>query len=329
MTNMSGGTLYAQDTSAFGTSNLPWMTAKQYLLMHLSEGSPALPVITPKELEQSEILKTSYREVNAALGKSYTGTTGTGWANSGAKLLTEGSFQDSNTIAGDYMEGFQPSDFNSGTVTKTIDLNSTVSGLYRFEIGSAQIASEKVLFPSQVKVYASSNGYHYQLLGTAAATSHTTSSDGLKEVQKYSLTLEAGVTARYIRIKVYEPESSYNIVPLSEITAVYNADASLFPEESAVVSLGAKVNPLQNGLRFGAKYNRIGSKEVKQLGMLLYPTAKLGESTLNMDYYRANPYSSSNPSGVILMNAVCISASDYHPERTLGIMNPSFILSRF
>lgn len=315
MTNKSGGTLYAQDTSMFGTTDFPWINAKKYLIMHFSEGTPALPVISPKELEESEILKNSYKEVNAALGKNYTGTVPTGWVKKSTKLLTEGSFQDINTITGDYMEGFQPSDFSGGAITKTIDLSSMVSGLYKFEIGSAQIVSDKILFPSQVLVYASANGYHYQLLGTATATGHTSSSDGLKEIQRYKLTLEKGVTARYIRIKVFEPESSYSIVPLSEITAVYNADASLFPEESAVVSLGAKVNTLQNGLRFGAKYNRIDSKEVKQLGMLLYPTAKLGASTLNMDYYRANPYSSSNPSGVILMNAVYISASDYHPGK--------------
>lgn len=311
-TAKSGTYLFAQDTSAIG-GDTPWTNAKKFLTLHFSEGTPALPVITPKELEQTEILRTSYKEINTALGKSYTGTVPTGWTSGNPKLLTEGSFQDTSTISGVYMEGFQPADFSAGAVTKTIDLCSIVSGLYKFEIGSAQIADDNILFPSRVLVYASLNGFHFQLLGSATATWHTEKTDGgkRKEVQKYTLVLDKGVTARYIRIKVFKPDSGFDIVPLSEITAVYNADASLFPEESAVVSLGAKVNPLQNGLRFGAKYNRVESKEVKQLGMLLYPTEKLGGSTLNMEYYRANPYSSANPSGVILMNAICISASDY------------------
>lgn len=299
----------------FGTTSWPKNNASKFLTMHFSEGTPVLPVVSPKELEETEILRTSYKEVNAALGKSYTGTIGTraGWTNNNGKLLTEGSFQNTDTITGDYMEGFQPSDFSGGAISKTVDLSSNVSGLYKFTIGSAQITDDRILFPSQVLVYASLNGYHYQLLGSAAATEHTSSSDGgkLKEVQRYTLTLDKGITARYVRIKMIAPEGDFQIVPISEITAVYNADASLFPEESAIVSLGAKINPLLNGLRFGAKYTRVETKEVKQLGMLLYPTAKLGGSTLDMDYYKANPYSNTNPSGVILMNAVFISASDY------------------
>jgi len=308
----SGSYFFAQDASVLG-ADMPWVNAKKFLRLHLSDGTPALPVVTPKELEQTEVLKTSYKEINAALGKNYTGTIPTGWTNGNPKLLTEGSFQDLNTIDGAYMEGFRPTDFSEGAVTKTIDLSSIVSGLYKFEIGSAQIIDDRILFPSQALVYASLNGCHFQYLGAADVTWHISSSeDGKqKEIQKYTLVLDKGVTARYIKIKILAPESDFDIVPLSEVTAVYNADAALFPEESAIVSLGAKINPLQNGLRFGAKYNRVESKEVKQVGMLLYPTEKLGGSALNMEYYLANPYSNTNPTGVILVTAVNISASDY------------------
>ena len=87
-----------------------------------------------------------------------------------------------------------------------------------------------------------------------------------------------------------------------------------------VVSLGAKVNAALRGLRFGAQFNKkelMG--EIDEIGMLLYPTAKLGGDTLDMDYYLANPYSAANETGVLKIRAVGIAAADFVPGRAFGL----------
>ncbi|MBQ9848946.1 MAG: hypothetical protein IJO64_07810 [Clostridia bacterium] len=73
----------------------------------------------------------------------------------------------------------------------------------------------------------------------------------------------------------------------NSITIKLNGGA---PEAAApVVSLGAKVNAALTGLRFGATYNKIEENGiVNDLGMLLLPTAKLGENTLDLDFAAAN-----------------------------------------
>lgn len=328
-TKTSGEYLFAQDTSVWGTDNEPWDNASKFLLMYFETGTVEMPVIVPEELETSKIPVSSYREINAALGKPYTGTKSTkdGWTDTGGNLLTEGSFQDLNTISGNYMEGFQgtgadgkqiPDAEEDGTIVKIIDLGSVVKGLYKFQTGSAQVTSQGIIFPNKVKVYASANGYHYQFLNTAKATDYISSDSGgiFKEMQKYTITLTQGVAARYIKIKIVPPDTNYNILALSEITAVYNeADGGSSEPKDAIVSLGAKVNTASKGLRFGAEYNKKEDIEVDQIGMLIYPAFKLGTDILDMEYYYKNPYSEENKSGVILINAVSIASSDFVPGR--------------
>ncbi len=86
-----------------------------------------------------------------------------------------------------------------------------------------------------------------------------------------------------------------------------------------VKSLGAKVNQALKGIRFGSEYNKKDLKEVEEIGMLLYPTAKLGADTLDMDYYLANPFSAENETGVVKVQAIGISASDFVPGRAFGL----------
>ncbi|PKM62803.1 MAG: hypothetical protein CVU97_03435 [Firmicutes bacterium HGW-Firmicutes-21] len=90
------------------------------------------------------------------------------------------------------------------------------------------------------------------------------------------------------------------------------------PVVEPIVSLGAKVNQAQKGLRFGAEFNK-KNLEVEQIGMLLYPTAKLGADTLDMNYYLANPYSAANQTGVVKVRAVGIAAADFVPGRAFGL----------
>lgn len=51
-----------------------------------------------------------------------------------------------------------------------------------------------------------------------------------------------------------------------------------------VTSLGAKINIARKGLRFGALYNKQSDKELKEIGVLMYPTSLLGSDTLNLEY---------------------------------------------
>lgn len=321
--------LYAQDTSVWTVNNMPWQTAKYYPTMYFKNGTPSLTLTTPIPLSTSEILTSSYKEVNAALGKTYTGTIGTNpkWSSSNQTLLTEGSFQDFSTISGDYMEGFQGKGIDGtktadleddGTIVKIIDLGSVVSGLYKFKTGASQVLDESILFPSEVKIYASENGSHYQYLGIATADEYEISSDTgtLKEMQKYVVTLTEGINARYIKVKITPSSDNYEITAVSEITAVYNKAIS--ESNEPIISLGAKVNKELKGLRFGAQFNKKENKEVDKIGMLIYPTAKLGSNTLNMEYYLANSYSEENQSGVVMINAVAISNNDYVEGKAFG-----------
>ncbi|HAN21434.1 MAG: hypothetical protein A2Y15_09250 [Clostridiales bacterium GWF2_36_10] len=316
--------LYVQDSSVWTTNNMPWQKSTYYLTMFFSTGTPNLTPITPTALTTSTILTSAYKELNAALGMTYTGTVGThpNWQNFNVNLLTEGSFQDVTTISGDYMEGFQGTGTDGsltanieddGTIVKIIDLGSVVNGLYKFKIGSAQVSTDGILFPSQVKVYASQNSFHYQYLGTATEGEYNSSdaSGVLKELQRYNVELTEGVSARYIKIKITPPASNYNIVAISEISAIYNVAVDEEVVIDPIISLGAKVNIELNGLRFGAQFNKNELKEVEKIGMLMFPTSKLGSNTLDMAYYNANPYTADNQSGVILISAVAIAKSDF------------------
>lgn len=81
------------------------------------------------------------------------------------------------------------------------------------------------------------------------------------------------------------------------------------PEAAAPLeSLGAKVNEDLVGLRFGATYNKVAENgEVTDLGMMLLPSAKLGEDTLDLNYI-AN---GANGSLVAKLSAKGIDADSY------------------
>lgn len=75
--------------------------------------------------------------------------------------------------------------------------------------------------------------------------------------------------------------------------------------KDAIGSLGAKVNTQINGLRFGAEYNKNDFRPpVENIGVILYPTARLGEDTLDLDYAAETP-------NVVVVRAIGISADDY------------------
>ena len=94
------------------------------------------------------------------------------------------------------------------------------------------------------------------------------------------------ISASYMEIALDDAATKYTCVGES-VTVKLNGGA---PEAAApVVSLGAKVNATITGLRFGATYNKIEENGiVNDLGMLLLPTAKLGENTLDLDFAAAN-----------------------------------------
>lgn len=321
-TTTSVSNLFPQDTSVWTSTTKPWSKSTHYLTMYFSEGEPTLQPITPTPLTTSSILNSSYQAVNCALGKAYTGTVGTvpDWNGYNETKLTEGSFQTIDSINGAYMEGFSAEDVEEdGTIIKKIDLGAVESGLYKFEVGVAQVVSAGILFPSSVKVYASANDIHYQYLGEGVVTNYENTSEGtLKEIQRATILLAEGVEARYIKFKITPPEDSYDFIALSEMTVIHNISIDEEEEIDPILSLGAKVNKESKGLRFGAKFSKIELKEVEQIGMLLYPTAKLGGAVLDMEYYLSNPYSAENQSGVILINAVAISKSDYIQGKTFG-----------
>ena len=312
--------LFAQDTSIWGLIP-PWNISTHYPVMYFCE-EDIEPPPEPENLRTVDILTSSYQEVNAALGMPYNGTVGTmeGWTDSNGALLTEGSFQSPNTISGGYMEGFKgrgtagtqiPDLEEDGTIEKTIDLGRVVEGLYKFRVGCAQIIPENIVFPDKIQVFASEDGDYFQYLGELVAADYESAviAGSLREMNKYTVSFPVGYCARYVRIKIIPPETNYNLIAVSEINAVYNEEAEETP--SAIVSLGAKINKTCNGLRFGARYNKDEDKEVSQIGMLLYPTSKLGHNILDMDYYLENPFGEENPSGVALINAVGISQSDF------------------
>lgn len=312
--------LFAQDTSVWG-SIPPWNRSTHYPVMYFCE-EDIEPPPEPENLRTVDILTSSYQEVNAALGMPYNGTVGTmeGWTDSNGELLTEGSFQSPNTISGGYMVGFRgrgtdgtqiPDLEEDGTIEKTIDLGRVVEGLYKFRAGCAQIISENIVFPDKIQVLASEDGDYFQYLGELVASDYESAviAGSLREMSKYTVSFPVGYCARYVRIKIIPPETNYDLIAVSEINAVYNEEAEETP--SAIVSLGAKINKTCNGLRFGARYHKDEDKEVSQIGMLLYPTSKLGHNILDMDYYLENPFGEENPSGVALINAVGISQSDF------------------
>ncbi len=142
--------LFPQDTSVWTQNNQPWLKSTHYLNLHLCKGVPVCQPATPTPLTLSEIPSESFIEVNSALGKVYSGTAGTDpdWQESNGTILTEGSFGSTGSINGYNMEGFTQTDIeDEGCISKIVDLGENVSGLYKFGVGTAQIATEGIVFP--------------------------------------------------------------------------------------------------------------------------------------------------------------------------------------
>ncbi|PKM62802.1 MAG: hypothetical protein CVU97_03430 [Firmicutes bacterium HGW-Firmicutes-21] len=244
LTTTSVTSLYADNAYEWGTTNAPWQNNVEYLTMHFATGTAVLPVVTPKALVTTAVQTVDFEETNMALGKTYTGTAGTraGWIDPGT-ILTNGVYGTFETISGTVFAGWQGGGIgaNAGTLTpnveadgkivKIIDLGSAVSGMHKFVASSAQVAIFGIIFPEDVTFYASTNGVHYQLLGSGAIQNYVSGLNGgqTKETQDYVVTLATGVTARYIKAVITPPEVDYVITPIGEIAAIKNIDAQPRP----------------------------------------------------------------------------------------------------